>query len=1379
MAKRTSLLRVPIRVDALYVPKEQEFARSMADFSLLPCKLSNGSTLNADTPNLAEAAFVPTLGLAPDEHGTALPFPQGLHLHWALPDALATGYHRDGKTQFPAVPNRWLVRRLDDKGSCQREWIVESDFLHPCDKQTGEPTYLPPPLDAGVPIAGWPGGKPITFPTWRRDTTGAAFRYMGRTLLLQDWLQKKTEGAEYLNQDDKAPYQLTAIGYGEPAFAAYYPNCYSVFGLCDVDPRIKPVARYEYQVIGWYQEASLDPLQSEKFTKLASDADRYAALEAEYHWFVGTADKNQAFPAGTACYASLTLTPGKVVPWSSDTPIKIAIGNTGGEALAALLADELGGADQKAAIENQLEAMNLASVLQGVAVDYPAHFAQARHRRGFRGVQGGHHWAVLPATTKFASAAQATQAAVDTVPQPPLPDPVAHALDALNAAQEAYDMTQQEIVELRYQTFCDWHKFMVAYYSDDDDVGLRPFRHQSAALKSFIARGPLALLKDKIDLVGTLANLSTNPDGTLDLRTSMLTPPQPAKVTLAAQVILRLKALADTLTDGELTEFAIARRPAEPFWRPREPVVLLAGPVAIATPRHGEDGDLACAVLDLPDAPAPATAAFIDAVVKPLTDDPSILTQKDAPWHPIILEWSVSMQPVDVGRRPNPAIPDTLDYDPSFLANSFDLGENAPDVSPRATYSVRERANSYGGRCVMTAAAGTQLDGSLRAYLGTATLHDCRDPTATLYDPATKQASPYLGRLVDWYVKKPGHRITPPAADADTVAWARQQKTFSFADEIHKDAGGNALPLPVAVVRDWYAGKPLAEADKTIGQADAARQAQDPFYSAIRALALVEGRPVLSQALGGFNAALMTRRQVLQIPIEDPMAEADPGFISAVAQAVGRQHPLSPLADNVFCPIRAGRMMLEGLRLLDTFGQQWNAPVRDARLVTSAGLVDPKLGGGAIYLPPRFSLPVRLNFRWLAGLSGEDGADEVEMNSAPATTPICGWLLPNNFDNSLMVYDNTGKALGSIDILAEWMPAPGNRDRIAAAEIADPHLRRLVRRLTIDAATPGDVADVRRKFLKAFITTLDSAFEAIEPASFAQHAALALLIGRPVAVARATVDLQLMGQPTQAQTAADPTGHTKTIRLSKSRDRWNAFADQNWTVFAYDWGSFYGGGYDAIMDESAAFTAPPPAGYARTTHGFEKVVVPLRLGEHQLLDDGLVGFWKETAAGELDNVFHAPQTLESLKIDDDQVIFKDGCTNPCIRAYKPGVTDNLTLTLQDDPLALTLLVDPRGVVHASCGLLPVSKLEIPPAYHADVLKRMGVTFRVSPLITDTEQLHAALPKEAGYAWSWVAKRDGSTWEETATIAEATEHAHFFKPPKIVEGWFKLTPTDKE
>lgn len=1339
----------------------------MADFSRLPYNLADGSTVNTDprTPNLAEVAFNSRLS-------GDLTFPPGLHLHWALPDALTTGRHRDGNTTFPPVPNRWLVRRLDHQGALQKSWIVESDFLHPCDSN-GKPNYQAPP--AGT--TAWPNNQPITFPTKRRQLPnkkpGAAFRYMGRSVILSDWLHE-TGSRAYLNQDENSDYKLTALGYGEPAFAAYYPNCYSVFGFCDVDASLDAGSSYEYQVIGWFNEANLDLLQAKDFANLSNDAARYDALQHEYKWYVTDADKRKAFPQRTVCYASLTLTPNKVKRFEPQGTVDLAIGNTGGEALSALLADDIAAPKQpgeqarKELIEDQLEALNVAATLQGVEVDYAAHFDQTRHQRGFRGFAGGNRWEVHPKDSQARSAAAAIK---DAVPPPPLPDTVAHALDALNTAQEAYDMARQEIVELRYQTFCDWHKFLSAFYSSSDD--LKPYREQSDDLAGFIQNQDLKLLNDKITRAGelVLSDITAQAKGsvtaTLSLGTNTLTPPKPDNATLAVQVLLRLKALIDSMAQANLTDhFEIANRPAEHFWSPREPVVLLSGPVAVTTPRHGQDGNLPCAVLDL--AGAPGTEAFINAVdiLKPSNPgDPGMLAQSDSPWHPIILEWSVAVQPVKAGRPENPEIDNTVDYDRTFITQNFALQQNEPDVLAKKNLPLLER-DTYEGRCVITPAAGTQLDNNLRTFLIRTTLDDCRDRGAS--------GSDYLDRLIKWYQAK--HNIQPPKTDAEKALWLKQQKPF--VDPLKKDADDNPLLLPVRDLFNWYGDKPVKN-NSTVKSQDATQQAEDPIYSAIRSLAKLEAMPVLSQALGGFNAALMTREQVLQIPIEDPVEDdhlKSLRLTSEVAQAVGKYHPMAPRSAKVFSPIRSGTLTLDVLRLIDTFGQRWDAP-KGARLVTSNSLSDPDQTN--ITLPPRFSTPARLNFRWLAGLSGQNGIDEVEINSAPVTTPVCGWLIANHFDNSLMVYDDTGQALGSINSLAEWMPAPGSTNRIAASDIPNPHLRRLVRRLVIDAGTPAGQNTIRQHFVQSFLSTIDSAMESIEPASFAQHEALALLMGRPIAVVRAQVDVQLMGQPMDREIVDDPTIlGGQAIQLKKSKN-WQAFVDQDWKVFAYDWGHFYGCSIDKILiDQSCPFSDDDrPANYARTTRNFEKVSIPMRLGEHQLLNDGLVGFWKETAAGELDNVFHAPQTLDDLKINAD-VTFKEGLATPCIRAYNEELTDNLSVTLEDDELTLTMLVDPRGVVHATCGILPVNKLEIPSIYYAEALQRMGVTFRVGPLVTDEEQLHAALPKEAGYVWSWVTKRNGSTWDETTTIADSTEHAHFFKPPRIVEGWLKLTPKDE-
>jgi hypothetical protein len=386
MPNSVHLLRIPIQLDSLFVGSGGlPLTLPMADFSQLPFYLSDGSTINAQppTPNLAEAAFTRQLGRAADASGFDLRAPPGLHLHWALPDALTNGNNHNGETQFPPVPNRWLVRRLDASGHLQKSWVVESDFLHPLSSR-GEPTFLNPPNDTdGHAITAWPGGKPIAFPTKRiqfvNGYQGPAYRYMGRALLLSDWLAEPGSGRDYLNQPASSDYKLTALGYGEPAFAAYYPNCYSIFGFCDADPSLAAEKSYEYEVIGWFNEPELDPLQGTVFTSLRNDADKYNRLATEFQWIVSEEGRKQPFPTRIVLYASLTVTPQTAGPWSSAGSVKVAVGNTGTEALAALLATELCAdqSDLKPMVEDQIEALNIASLLQGTQSDYQANFVKA------------------------------------------------------------------------------------------------------------------------------------------------------------------------------------------------------------------------------------------------------------------------------------------------------------------------------------------------------------------------------------------------------------------------------------------------------------------------------------------------------------------------------------------------------------------------------------------------------------------------------------------------------------------------------------------------------------------------------------------------------------------------------------------------------------------------------------------------------------------------------------------------------------------------------------------------------------------------------------------------------------------------------------------
>ncbi|HEX3557451.1 MAG TPA: hypothetical protein VIA62_29845 [Thermoanaerobaculia bacterium] len=298
-AAMTSLLMVPVKLDALVLKQDQMVVSARADFSALP--YTNGTRdVNADTANLSENILS-----EPFENQT-LNLKAGIHLHWSLPDALTRGAHSADGTDFPAVPNRWLVIRSGVPPA--ETWVVESDYLVPDGAPNPQGSistpYTPDPAHA----------------RWQ------PFRYQGRKMFLSDW-PPHDANPEYLPK-------LTAAGYGETTFAALYANCRSVFGFHDENP---VAAGLRYDVIGWYSDPAADPLAA--LVAGLARQDVHDAIQEKFNWDVELS-AGQEVPRGMLCYARLTFQPGASTanPALADASTRITIAHTGTEALSAYLA---------------------------------------------------------------------------------------------------------------------------------------------------------------------------------------------------------------------------------------------------------------------------------------------------------------------------------------------------------------------------------------------------------------------------------------------------------------------------------------------------------------------------------------------------------------------------------------------------------------------------------------------------------------------------------------------------------------------------------------------------------------------------------------------------------------------------------------------------------------------------------------------------------------------------------------------------------------------------------------------------------------------------------------------------------------------------------
>lgn len=1334
-------LWVPLRIQAMCLdPKGQSVIRAMADYRNLPFQakdVEGNDVDHEDHDNLSENILAPPFS-------KDLPLSAGIHLHWFLPDALTQGEHSETGTRFPYVPNRWLVLR-NGGGMPERQWVVESDYLHP------ESSTFPSAGETPVNILMVPDPAP---------GPGYRYRFLGRALPLDAWRARPPALPNSKLKDLTAAgpeLEIKALDWVRATFASFYPNCRTVFGFHDKEfETCTPPPGLRYDVIGWYEDPTRDrlaPLLAE-----ASTPERLKELlEEQLEW---SFEPVRARPAASLYHARLTFAPG---PRSARDVIRelpkpsLTIAQTETEALAAYLAYVRAPETNEEAfkrrrlVEDQLEALQLTDRLAGHTLDLDALLMEARHERGFASLSAGIRWSVRPKTDTSADFLALFRGAPRRrAPRTP-PPAWAGLLEELNRWEEEYQRALDELEHLRQRMYARW------YTSTKDTSGpsydffkeyvvkvrrrlssmARLVLEQDKATGALRARvEPVAFtvvskgyshyedykqaLKDhegqSFDLsdedvyamwpaeLEDCCGVQLTPGHTIRELTSdkawgihnegVVYPVRettegltleipPSATSIAVRLVEAFDALQKAIAaynataTGAEVPYALRALPAAPYWQAADPVLLMTGEAAAgALWSSAKDELLQCRHVDLALDLAALPGASITALKTHLAGLGADVgnTWSEQPWNPFMMHWSFSIAPC--GRD------DTGDYDPALILKHYTLGMQGLDLTLKEGIKVEESFsqtdNTYKGISLLTPSASLEVRERIVRYLEEEVLPDYYTAEGI---PGDKQVKGYLERhftaIKEWYFALP----TRPPEDEDPVV---------------PGSGGDAPPAaPFA--------RPL-------------NKDEDPVVTALWAYEELQRTPCLAQSLGNFNEVLLLREPTVQLKISDPITYKGSlkyFFTDTVRDAMSDSVQHKPLSDDRFNPLRAGAMSITGLWLVDTFGQvkpvvDLDAP-RDATVITTTDQTPPNRLHHAL-LSPRLAQPARLRFEWLPA-KPTGGA---RTNDHPETNPVCGFLLVNNIDAALAVYDKDGRALGSIDRGNTWRTAPesGSRVRMSARgrpQLPNAHLQRVVEHVLNQ--------DQDETFLPAFLSTLRTALETIDPEAYAESPSRALLMARPVAVVRAALSLELMGPP-----AFDPT----------------ALGDTNDLV----------------------------------TRGLEKVKFPVRLGEFNQLNDGVVGYFREQDDESYEEgVFYSPQRRD--------------VGHAMIRTYADGV-EAMKILLEprkfqkfeeleesEDPQHVTLLLDPRGQVHATAGVLPSPQMRLSPEHYARALEAMEVSFLTAPLLTDQGALRIAVPEEAGYAWSWVTQEPDSSWSTASELSPPNPRASFSAKQEIREGWLIL------
>ena len=1254
----TNILLVPIHLDALCLNEAEAVVEEMTDYSKLPY-FDGQQQRNNDNPYISDTV------LSPPFENLNLNLKAGIHLHWALPDALTQGQvEDDGSMEFPLVPNRWLIRRTGG-GLEDKQWVLESDYLY-ADGEEPEDTIniLHDPTD--------------------QDGDRRPFRYLGRQLELSQW--QAGGSAEYIEAlSAMGPFaQLTSLDNEKATFAAFYPNCRSVFGFHDPDcTQESPPNALQYDVIGWYSSDDKDYFR--QFLQEHSEEDTetlLASIKEVFAWNLPE-EVDPTTLEGIVCYSRLTFsTAGRMAESQRENPT-IAVGNSPTEALAAYLASQLSSnTEHRKIIEEQLEALELNDRFQGQQLDVGPKFEQARHETGFSAEPAGVRWRVLP-TGNSGGSADANDAQAQG--QMTLPTEIAEKLNDLNVKQQEYDRALAKIGMIREQLYADWHKYMLALYKGDEqgmdqlptDEYLRDFITWSDdkyndcsvfALQQAIARaGTLALATgDEEEVTG--ANAGDSAPGSI--ATELADAINDIIATLN-NFNNALRQLLAAKNNPSQLRYLLKIEPGQRYWEANEPVILMAGDAVTSGNRHGQDGRLRddglleCQLLTeaidletLPEATLNVLKAKLDELGAVQGEKSGFQDWSEQPWNPFLLQWAVQLFPVHHSNGQSEG-----SYDPDLLKNNYQLPVNGSELllQPEAENNFIEGANLYSGACILTPSVNTLLQKQIELYL-------------------TK-------------VLLPGYEEYDQSEDYFSQHWQE--------------------------VLTWY------ESQLTESEASEEEKVNDPIYTALQAYEILQSLHCLAQGLGGFNDALLTYKREMQLEVRDPLAISEnQDFHQSVRDVLAEGDvPGSvlrgPLIFNEFNPWRTGALDISGLRIVDTFGRvQEVVPISDPNsvdVVTTAAMTPPSATSNPIYLPPRLAQPARLNLQWMSASEGE-----VETNDHPATTPICGWLVPNYLDNSLMVYKTHGQSLGTIQVRdnnPQWLPMPGKNSVQSIDEVkseVNPYLGQVLDYL-VNGQDEG--------FFTDFLTAANTALESIEPDNYAQHQSIALMMGRPLALVRVRVNLELKGQPSISQNAGDT--------------RADVYEEEQYQP--------------------------------RVTHNFAGVKLPIRIGDYRQLNDALVGYWIEEDDNTYqDSLFYAPQSIY-VPNENIKTLFENQDDET------PDTPVNLQQTLEPETgQTLAMLMDPRGKINATCGLLPARVISIPPEQYAKALKAIEVTFLSAPIISNSDRLNISLPEDADYSWSWVAK-EGANWlEENTELGKFETKAGFPSPQKIHEGWLKLS-----
>ncbi len=459
------------------------------------------------------------------------------------------------------------------------------------------------------------------------------------------------------------------------------------------------------------------------------------------------------------------------------------------------------------------------------------------------------------------------------------------------------------------------------------------------------------------------------------------------------------------------------------------------------------------------------------------------------------------------------------------------------------------------------------------------------------------------------------------------------------------------------------------------------------------------------------------RQRLLGLPPTD-------GFVRTTA-ADGTLVPPAPIGPPQL--LAAGSVRVTMARLLDAFGRTLDLPaVATAAVPVRNELAD---APAALRLRPRLPRPARWMFRLVDAGGGPDAAEARvdQVDPGGMVNPVAGFLLPDHLDESLELFDVAGNPVGELSHepiggRVVWDIAPGR----TGPPDAGPQFGLSGGQLPLGWFATGLVgADVKDRngpapapesALSATLRAIDTTLWSVDAFAGLGSEHIAGLVGRPIAVVRAHLWLEL--QPEDLVDLSDP---------------------------------------DRADERRAAETALAAQAF------------PVRLGELTRTDDGLLGFL-------VDDDYEHLHLVDRVVAGMAKPLGPTGHLDDADPIDHPYLVAEDTLTIHyGQRLTLTLLLVPGGRVHLTSGVLPRKALELARDWLAPGLARLSPSLRTGPVLIDPDKVRLPKPSVFGTKQVFTRRTTPGSWQDDPILA-ATQTALLPEGPSTVQdGYIRVMP----